>query len=180
MGIFLIIKIGNSSDEDKFRVIYNDYHQKVYSYSKFITHSEIIAEEITQEVFMKLWEIRHQIDSINNMEGWIAAIVRNKCYTYLKRLANERQVLQYYYDAEEIFTRDTEGALMENELLMRLKKVITNLPQQQQRVYLMSRQEESTYSSVAQKLGVSVNTVKSHMKAALKKIRAEIGGEYKF
>lgn len=171
--------ISNSSDEDEFKVLYDKYHQKIYSYSKFITHSEITAEEITQEVFMKLWEIRHQIHTINNLDGWIAAIVRNKCYTYLNRLAKERLILQICFHTEEDTSDGAESILMENDLSCKLKQVITRLPQQQQRAFLMSRKEDSTYSGIAQKLGVSINTVKSHMKAALKKIRDELGSDYK-
>ncbi len=170
----------NICDEDKFKIIYETYHQKIYSYSKFITHSEIIAEEITQQIFMKLWEIRHQIDAIINFEGWIAKVVRNKCYTYLRRLANERQILDNFFDSDEISSFTTENIILTNELLLNLKKIIIKLPQQQQKVYLMSRQEEATYNGIAEKLGISVNTVKSHMKAALKKIREEIGSEYNF
>ncbi len=171
--------ISNSSDEDEFKVLYDKYHQKIYSYSKFITHSDITAEEITQEVFMKLWEIRHQIHTINNLDGWIAAIVRNKCYTYLNRLAKERLILQICFHTEEDTSDGAESILMENDLSCKLKQVITRLPQQQQRAFLMSRKEDSTYSGIAQKLGVSINTVKSHMKAALKKIRDELGSDYK-
>ncbi len=72
---------------------------KVYSLSMYLTRSAFMSEEITQEVFVKVWNNRHQLTSINYFNSWIRTIARNTILNYIKTKAREQLALQHYRGA---------------------------------------------------------------------------------
>jgi RNA polymerase sigma-70 factor (family 1) len=162
--------------EPAFRELYDAYHQRIYSFALFITHTDILAEEITQEIFIKVWTHRQGLSGINNFNAWLKTLVRNHSYTYLNRLARERLVLTETKRRREGETYSTEADIQDNEYSRLLKEAVSQLPEQQKKVYLLSRQDGLKHEEIAGQLGISVNTVKNHMKAALKGITAFLHG----
>lgn len=188
------VAIGN---ETAFRHLYKLHHQRIYSFARFLTHSEVLAEEVTQEIFIKIWEHRAELSEIRQFDAWLKTIVRNQCYTYLNRLAKERMILRELNNTKvsnpEIFnpgmsrqnfsnqefksSEDTEERVIFNEYYHLLQKALRTLPEQQRKVFILSRQEGIKHEEIARQMGLSINTIKSHMKAALKKMRLIIGAQ---
>ncbi len=172
--MFILLKIGRAEKDYKFKEIYNAYHQKIYGYARYITKSEVLAEEITQDVFMKIWENLQEHNTIINFDAWVTTVVRNRSYTYLRRVALERLLLDNFTHPQEVKSASVVSNLIEDELLERLNQIVSRLPKQQRAVYTLSRKEEITYKEIAKRLGISINSVKSHMRAALKKVRQRL------
>jgi RNA polymerase sigma-70 factor (ECF subfamily) len=162
--------------ESAFRELYNRHHQRIYSFALFITHSDVLAEEVTQEIFIKVWTHRTELEGIRNFNAWLKTLVRNQAYTYLSRQAKERIILQEIGQSSPHSSNDTEITVLDQEYNRLLQEAINGLPRQQQKVYLLSRQQGLKHEEIAQELGLSVNTVKNHMKAALQHIKQFLNG----
>ena len=162
-------------NEAAFRILYDIHHRRVYSFALFLTHSEVLAEEVTQEIFIKIWNHRAELSKICQFDAWLKTIVRNQCYTFLNRLAKERLILQEINNLGEKASDNTEEKILYNDYNRILQKVLTRLPEQQRKVFMLSRQEGIKHEDIARQMGLSINTIKSHMKAALKNIRLIIG-----
>src|SRR5687767_3663100 len=79
------------NEQELFRRLFETHRDKVYSYALRLTHVKILAEDIVQDIFMKLWLNRHQLSFIDNKEAWIFRITRNHCFNVLKKIALENR-----------------------------------------------------------------------------------------
>ncbi len=158
-------------DEPAFHQLFDQYKQKVYSFAFYLTRSEAMAEEITQEIFIKVWIHRKILSEINYFTSWLKTIVRNQSYNYLRRIANEKIMLRGIASSAEFQASVTETDVLTREYGQLLEHAIAQLPSQQRKVYLLSRQEGLKHKVIAEKMGITVSTVKNHMKAALDSIR---------
>ncbi|MBN9299199.1 MAG: RNA polymerase sigma-70 factor [Filimonas sp.] len=163
------IASGNAS---AFGTLFQQYKDKVYALCMYMTRSELIAEEITQETFLKVWVKRTELTHVNYFNAYLRTIARNEVISYLRRMAKEQLVLtatQLQPSQLQENTVDHIVAYREYERL--LKKFIDQLPRQQRIAYLLSREEGLSYEAIAAKMGLSIETVREYIKKALRAIR---------
>ena len=80
-------------NESSFKCLFDNYKHRVFGYVLKISHSPYLAEEITQEIFIKLWLCRDMLGSVSNLDGYVLAIARNKTLNYLRRAALNDKIL---------------------------------------------------------------------------------------
>lgn len=161
-------------EETAFRELFERYKHKIYSFALYLTHSDSIAEEVTQEIFIKIWNHRSQLQEINYFKSWLRVLIRNHTYTILHRIAQERIILKKISVQTDSHASVTEIDVLTREYNRLLDQAIARLPTQQKKVYVMSRKEGMKHDMIADEMGISLNTVKNHMKAALRSIRLYI------
>jgi RNA polymerase sigma-70 factor (ECF subfamily) len=161
--------------ETAFRLLYDIQHQRIYSFALFLTHSEVLAEEVTQEIFIKIWNHRTELSEIRQFDAWLKTLIRNQCYTFLNRLAKERLILQEINEQNTEGSNFTEENILFSDYSRLLQQLLDRLPEQQRKVFILSRQEGIKHEDIARQMGLSINTIKSHMKAALRNIRQILG-----
>ncbi len=167
------LKSGNAT---AFKAIYDLYVKRIFRFAHSLLRNKIAAEEITQEVFVKLWENRAKIDTEKGFSAWLYIITRNAIYNltrtkfYGKLLNTSLEELQHQLIAEE---KVVESA----DLIKFLYQLIGKLPAQRKKVFLMSRDSELSYKEIAELLNISENTVKTHVRLALKFFREELEKE---
>ena len=158
-------------DELAFVKIYNQYRNKVYNYAYQLSKSADTAEEIVQEVFIRIWQKREQINTDFSFQGYIKKITLNHVLNHLKKIAREKAL------QEEVFLHIAENSsraedkLLEKELRKVYEEAIAQLPAQKKLIYQMVRTEELSHEEIAIKLSISKNTVKNHMVEARKFVR---------
>ena len=126
------------------------------------------AENITQDVFIILWENRDFIEHIDNMNAYLFRLVRNKCLDYLKHKVFEQRYVesvQTSYEVDVVEDNDTE---------ILIRAAINSLPKRCRDIFLLSRVEGLKYKEISEQLGISVNTVECQMGIALKKLRIKL------
>jgi RNA polymerase sigma-70 factor (family 1) len=163
-------------DEESFRFLFDQYRNKIYSLSMYLTHSEYISEEITQEVFMKIWVNRKQLEGVEYFNAYLRTIASHVASNYLKRLANEKIILQKIANETERSSETTDNTIIYNEYQAILEQAIQSLPPQQKKVYILSRHERLKQDDIARRMNLSPYTVKEYMKNALQTIRKFVGG----
>lgn len=163
-----------AGDQESFREIYNLYRKKIYYYAMRIAKSEDVSEEITQEVFIRIWQKKEQINLEMNFEAYIKRITLNHVLNHLKKVSREKSLQEQMFAYIDHIRNHTEEGLYEKELVRVYHEAIDQLPEQKKLIYKMSRNEELTHDEIAKKLNISKNTVKNHMVEASKLIRVAV------
>ncbi|MFZ6009554.1 MAG: RNA polymerase sigma-70 factor [Bacteroidota bacterium] len=156
-----------------FREIFHIHSDQVYAFALRLTKSHSIAEEMVQEVFMKIWINRTSASTIENFNAYLFVITRNLVFNALKRQALEEKAKIVLSQELEKKHHDTEETVIRRDYERLLQETVNHLPPQQRLVYSLCHQEGLRYDEVAQRLKISRLTVKTHMQQALKTIKAQ-------
>ncbi|SEW52567.1 RNA polymerase sigma factor [Chitinophaga arvensicola] len=157
--------------EDAFREFFHEYSGNIYTVALMMTKSAVVAEDMVQEIFLKLWLNRAALAEIDNIRGYIFINARNYIFNELRKKSYD----QHFTDDLLHFFSETsatpEQALLQKESGQLLKQAIDHLPTQQQHIYRLSREEGLTQEEIAERLHISKHTVRNHMAQALQNIR---------
>ena len=156
---------GNASD---FRVMYDRYRDKLYTYGLKITKSEEAAEEIVHQVFLKIWTYRENLNPDLSFNALLYKITKNFALNFLEKVSRSaalRQELYYYFD--HLHTT-TEDEIIYDDYIHLVEKAVDLLPPQRKRIFQMHRTEGMSYKEIAEALHLSKGTVKNHMILSLK------------
>ncbi|GAA0540367.1 RNA polymerase sigma factor [Chitinophaga japonensis] len=163
------LRLGNV---DAYLHLYDQYHTLVYGWVLRFVKVPAYAEDIVQDVFLKIWEVRHRLNPEQSFPAYLYKISRNKTFSFLKKTASDEKTrLQVMQRLSELAESPYQQALW-NQYQQMLAVAVKQLPYQRQRVFTLCRQEGKSYDEAAQELGISRNTVKEHMVMALKDIKA--------
>ena len=160
-------------DQHALRKIYEHYHKNVYAFALWYLKSEPEAEEVVQETFLKLWLMGYAITEIRNLQQYLKTIAGNKSLDMLRFRARRISTVSIYGDnLAEPGHRETEEGILLNDLQQTLRKGISQLPEQQKLIYQLCKEQGLKNDDVARQLNLSPHTVRTHMKLALKFLRA--------
>jgi RNA polymerase sigma-70 factor (family 1) len=160
--------------DESFKCLFDNYKNRLYGYVLAITHSHYTAEEITQEIFIKLWLCRDMLNQVENLDGYIFTIARNKTLNHLRKAAYDVRLLKELQErglSAGSGNNNVEERAMAGEYDQLLQDALALLSPQRRLVYVMSRQRGLNHAEIAQQLQLSRNTVKNHMVEALRFIR---------
>ncbi|WP_028296501.1 RNA polymerase sigma-70 factor [Olivibacter sitiensis] len=168
LSVLVYVSEGNHR---AFCQLFDHYHPYVYGFARKLTRSDEQAEEIVQDIFVKIWVNKAQLPAIHNFAAYLTQLVRNQAYTVLRK--QMRQVKAYESMSNQTGEKqlDLDRQLDFRETQRILDEAVAGLSPQQQRVYHLCHQQGLKYEDAANELGISVDTVRFHMKAALKSIR---------
>lgn len=166
-ALFVEIQKG---DHQAFSEVYYRYHKSIYLYIIKVIKLNNLAEDLVQEVFVRLWEIRTRITIHSSFEAYLYRISRNMTYRKLSSIIADRELRQAIINgASPAIT--LHEYLKEKEYEQLVNDAVKQLPPQRQRVFQLCRGEGMTYSQVSEQLGISRNTIKEHMTEAMRFIK---------
>lgn len=166
----LLLRIADG-EEGAFKIIYDRYYSKVYTQAVRLLRSEVLGEELLQEVFLKLWRVRDGLTEINNLDAYLKTVTRNLCISALRRLALENRYSKSIAEDYDEAHNTTEETIILKDTRKLINEAIAQLPKQQQEVYRLCHIEGLKYEQAAQQLKISSLTVQTHMKRALRNLR---------
>ncbi|HSC38537.1 MAG TPA: sigma-70 family RNA polymerase sigma factor, partial [Chitinophagaceae bacterium] len=132
------------------------------------------ADDLLQNVFVRLWEKRAELYEVKSIENYLFILARNMVLNHIKRKAIEQNVYQVVRSRLAESAHSTENAVLETEYKRLLQEAIDALPAQQKQVYLMATEAAMSYEDIASQMGLSKLTIKKHLELARKSIRAHI------
>lgn len=162
----------------RFERLHSAYSARIYNLVLRISHGDTyLAEEITQTVFMRLWEKFDQIDDDRNPKSYLFQIARNTLLNYLKRETIEFIYLNYLKN-EPMEDNNAQNTIDSQFLNQYMTQLVEELPYMRRKVFTMSRMRYLTNKQISNELGISVSTVETHLSLALKFMRDELRKRY--
>lgn len=160
-------------DEKAFAIIVGQYWNNIYAQALTYVKSAHHAQDIVQEVFIKVWEKRHALSQIDRFDSYLFIVARNHIISELrKKLAHPMEP-----DITDVYKEDSvvpDQILSFKQLRQHIETAINLLPQQQKTAFLLSRDEGLTYESIAAQMDLSRETVKKHICRALNFLRTYV------
>lgn len=158
--------------EPAFRRLYEQHRDRVYGFALSMLRSEPQAEEVVQDVFLRLWQQGRAASGIENLHAWLRTLTRNHTLKVLRRRALELRIQADLAAKWDEGHNETEELLKYRDLQQLVEEAIGKLPAQQRKVYTLCHVDGLTYEEAAAQLELSKLTVQTHMKQALKNIRS--------
>lgn len=167
----LILDFFRSDPEKAFALLFDIYHKPLCLYAVQLTDSFDMAEDIVQELFIVLWEKKIYLKITANLRGYLFQAVRNNTYLLLrkKRLVSMEELFEMEINEAEVLSDFDDEKLREKE--KEIMKELQKLPKQELAVIKAVVMENKKYKVAAEELGISVNTLKTHLSRALKRLR---------
>jgi RNA polymerase sigma-70 factor (ECF subfamily) len=161
-------------DKTEFESLFRSSYVSLVKYARTLIKDQDTAEEIVQDLFVRLWQEKEKIKIESSLNGYLFRSVHNRCLHYIEH----QKVIERH--AEEISyrqpdkTEDPSDIMQYKDLQARIAGILERLPERCGKIFCMSRFEGLKYSEIAEKLSVSVKTVEASMGRALKEFRKEL------
>jgi RNA polymerase sigma-70 factor (family 1) len=160
---------------ESFKRLFDNYKNRLYGYVLAIARSPYTAEEITQEIFIKLWLCRDVLHKVDNLDGYIFTMARNRTLNQLRKAAHDVKLLHVLQERAMPVNNNVEERALLSEYDEMLRDALRMLSPQRRLVFQLSRDRGLNHEEIADQLHLSRNTVKNHMVEALRFIRHYLG-----
>ncbi|WP_373168450.1 RNA polymerase sigma-70 factor [Bacteroides cellulosilyticus] len=169
-------------DEDAFCELYATYKNRLIYFAMRFLKSREYAEDVFQDAFTVVWQSRRFINPDASFSSYLYTIMRNRILNQLRNAANEEKLKESILSQALDYTEDTKREVMLNDLKSLISHALQQLTSRQREIFEMSREAQLSHKEIADKLGISVNTVQEHISISLKLIRIYLikysGSEY--
>jgi len=150
-------------DERAFTALYEKYSLKLYANTLRLVKSEDTAKEILQELFLKIWELRRQIDPEKSFKSFLYKIAGNLVYDHFRKVSRDKKLSDsLLYMLEEQYSHSEESVIY-HESLELIHTAISQLPEMRRQVYVLGKIEGKTYEEISAQLGISHSTISDHI-----------------
>ena len=174
----LNIPLLRKGDKKAYEAVYDEFFGVLYHLCLNYLHDDKVSEELVQDTFMKLWEIRETLNDQINIRNFLYTITKNNCLNYLRNqkisLKHQENMkyleMQFNYEALE----KLGNYLQFEELRNKIDEAISKLPAEVIETFKLSRFEELSYREIADQQGISIKTVEARISKALRILRVEL------
>jgi RNA polymerase sigma-70 factor (family 1) len=165
-----VLELLAQGSEHAFTQVFDQYRPRIYRSALKFLKSQELAEEIVQEVFLKVWRRRGDLAGINNFNAYLLAMGRNLIFDSIKKVAQEA-VANREFAYGRVHENGTEKMMLESQYEELLNKAVEQLPPQQKQIFKLAKVEGLSHEAIAEQLNLSRLTVKTHMAKALQFLR---------
>jgi RNA polymerase sigma-70 factor, ECF subfamily len=169
-----IIERLKSGDRTAFELLFQFYYPGLVIYATQFAVDRGQAEDIVQNMFVRLWEKRQRVQLVDSLKGYFFTSVRNSCLNSLKHQQVESKYIGQLYDLSEKNLLYQPNLYIASELQEIIRQAIDELPERCREVFVMSRLDQLKNDEIAAKLNLSKRTVETHISHALKVLRVKL------
>jgi RNA polymerase sigma-70 factor (family 1) len=162
------VKLG---DQQAFAELYRAYSDKLYRSLLRLVKSELMAEELLQDIFVQFWEKRGTIDIHSGLQAYLLRIGENKVFDFYRKLKRDQKLLAVIKAAASENYTPNEDNLLSGENTQLLRRAIETLPPQRRQVFEYCKLQGRSYQETSELLGISTSTINDHIVKATKSIR---------
>lgn len=164
-----------NGDQYAYTEIYNRFRIPLYTFLWKRLNNKETVRDILQDVFLTVWEKRMQINYETSLSGYLFSAVRNKLLDLITHEKVKQKYIDSFYSFINMTDVSTDYLVRSKELSARIAKEIAELPPKTREVFELSRMSHLNRKEIANRLGISEQTVKSHMFNALKTLKLKLG-----
>jgi RNA polymerase sigma-70 factor (family 1) len=169
------------SDEKAFRKLFDHFSEKLFCFAFSIVKTKDGAIEVVDEVFVKIWKQRVNVNEITHLKTYLYTAVKNTSLNYISRKANEQITESFdFIDIELQQEYCPQQQMVTADILKKIQDAVNELPPRCKIIFKLVREDGLKYKEVADILNVSVNTVDAQMVIAVKKISEKVKGYFDF
>ncbi|WP_353151591.1 sigma-70 family RNA polymerase sigma factor [Chryseobacterium sp.] len=167
-----------NGDQLAFKEIYRLYAAQIENKLHRLVKLDIVVEELLQDTFIRLWNTRSSLAEDTRLQAYLYTIGHNLTIDYYRRAAKdkalEKQLIEYLMEHYD----HIEPLLETKETAHHVESLIAQLPEQRQKIFRMIRMEGKTYQETAIHFGITLNTVKDHMKKSSRFLKEKLAKDY--
>jgi RNA polymerase sigma-70 factor (family 1) len=165
----------SDGDEQAFLLLFKQYSPLIRPFVRRLTYSEVDADEIIQETFIRIWLYRDKLPGVKNLRGWIFTVASNESMRYMRsKLTYEKNVNHSQKSNDQQSETTPEQCTQLAEISKVIKEAVNDMPPQRKLIYQLSRDAGLKPAAVAEQLSLSVGTVKNVLSHSLKEIRERL------
>lgn len=176
-----LVHLLKKGDPSAYRQLFDKHYILLCKVAYEFLRDHFAAEAIVSDIIASLWENRKKIDIKISVRNYLIGAVRYSCRDYLQKKYVKKEVNfskfggnNYLLDYPIRSDAYPLGVLLEKELEYNIMQAVDRLPKESREVFKLSRFEEMSYEQIAEKLSISVNTVKYHIKNAIAKLKEDL------
>lgn len=170
----LILQLVAKGDQQAFHLLFDQYKKRIFSFVFRLVHAAADAEEIVQEVFVKLWESRESLATVEYPGSYIYTIARNSTLNFLAKAARDKQLGHQLWLNLSLFDNTTEELLQAKESQTLISRAVSMLSEQKQTIFRLSREEGLTHEQIAARMGLSKSRVNNLLVEILRHIKDQL------
>ena len=164
------VKKVQESDAGAFKELFSVYCQPLVHFVYRLVGDVSIAENLVQDVFLKVWENRSGLDPSLNIKTYLYTAVKHRAFKHIKHIDVERRGAETLKRVNNR-PRSPEVEWFEKERADHVRRAVEELPAKRKMIFCMSRYDHLTYAEIAHILNISIKTVETQMGRALKHLR---------
>ncbi len=157
-------------DRDAFARLYRRYWAKVYHFAGLFLTDPMEQEDIVQQVFLHLWDVRSRLDPARGMDGLLFIVTRNAVFKRLRRKGRTETLNELLLDQEQ----DLQTSLEAKEMQGYIDSLVEALPERRREAFRLSREEGLSYKEIAARMGISEKGVERHIRLALQFLKENL------
>lgn len=162
-------------DDKAFKQIYDRYSGPLFLFAIRKLKDEQDARDVVQEIFVILWNKYQELDLRSSLSAYLYKSVHNRALNIFVHRKYQASYIRSFEDYLEKYAQDADELLMQKELTDIIDHEIRLLPEKMREVFELSRKEQMSHREIAERLGISEQTVKTQVKRALKILRLRLG-----
>ncbi len=160
--------------EGAFKILFLRYYEKLYHFIVLLHHDTLLAEEVVQEVFARIWEKRHEIVIKTSVKYYLYQACRNQAYNLVSKEARQPRILPEELENMVTDDQNPEKIFIFNALHKDFHVALNTLPTQSKKVFMMKYFEKARHREIAQCMNISESMVEKHMANALRHLRKKL------
>ena len=161
-----------SGDESAFRILFDEYRERLFVFAWQLCHSAAEAEEVVQDIFLRLWQGRESLVNVDYPRKYIYVMARNRTLDLLAKIARDKQLIKDVWANLSEPDSVTENILQAAETEKLINEAVARLPEKKQTIFWLSRRDGLTHQQIAEQMDLSVQTVKNILTEILKQIKS--------
>lgn len=166
-----IIQRLSEGDQSAYRAVFEHFYPRVWEFIRRIVKSDTIAEDVAQDIFVKVWERREMFSvAVQSFSNYLYVMSRNAAINALRHYGRISPLVDEAFNNQTNNSLEEDYYAQEKELIIRL--VVCRMPEQRRRIFEMSRYMGMDNSTIATTLNISKKTVENHLTLALKTLRS--------
>lgn len=176
MGDFVLIGHLRQQEEQVFNELFDRYFKRLFSFAHNLLGDVEVAKELAMDVMLRLWQKRENL-SLNEGETLLPYLfrsIRNAVINHMRKATILTFPISSQEDLEILSSQSADSNLYLQELEQAYEQALAALPTQRRKIFLMSREEYLTYAEIAERLGISIHTVRNQMSASIDFLRRRI------
>lgn len=159
-------------DMKSYRKLFDEKYTLFYSFIKGMIKNAWLAEDITQNIFMKVWINREKLNPDQSIHNYMYVLAKNEVRDHFRLKSNEAH--QEIQENHRVFVEDFDGSIDVQTMTQCVADIILKMPEQRKKIYQLSREKMLSNKEIAEQLKLSVRTIERHLFLALQDIRKNL------